>query len=253
MIPLKNADTAGRAGMVTRALVIVNLVCFAAQFLSGKYGETLVSIFGFIPVRFFNPTAFGYRWYEVALTLLTSQFLHGGMVHVVGNMLYLYVFGGEVERRLGGPLYAVFYLICGVLGSLSHAFLFPQSHVPSVGASGSIAGVLGAFLILNPTGKVITLFPLIVSWILAELPAVLFLPVWLGLQFMNGWFSLASTRNVQQVTGVAWWAHVGGFVFGALFSLILLLVRRMAGVSTPSASAARKAARAQAAPEEPLG
>lgn len=253
MIPLKNADKSGRAGTVTLALVTVNLICFTAQLFSGRHGEMLVSIFGFIPVRFFNPTAFGYSWFEVAITLLTSLFLHGGLMHLVGNMLYLYVFGGEVERRLGGPIYAFFYLFCGAMGSLAHAYLFPQSQIPSIGASGSIAGVLGAFLVLNPKGKIITLFPLIVSWALAELPAILFLPIWLGLQFLNGWFSLASARNVQEVAGVAWWAHVGGFVFGALFSMILLLTRRFAGVSTPSAASAREAARIEAARERPVG
>jgi len=252
MIPLKNADRNGRAGTVTRALVTVNLICFAVQFLSAGYGEKLVSIFGFVPVRFFHPTAFGYSWYEVPITLVTSLFLHGGMVHVIGNMLYLYVFGGEVERRLGGALYAFFYLTCGAVGSLAHAFLFPLSHVPSIGASGSIAGVLGAFLILNPKGRIVTLFPLIVSWALAELPAVLFLPVWLGLQFLNGWFTLASAKNVQEVAGVAWWAHVGGFIFGALFSMILLLTRRFAGVTTPSAAVNRAAARHESPKEEPV-
>jgi membrane associated rhomboid family serine protease len=101
-------------------------------------------------------------------------------------------------------------------GSLTHTVLFPTSAIPSIGASGSIAGLLGAFLILRPRAQIVTLFPLVVYWAMAEIPAVVFLPVWFGMQFFNGFLSLEAARRVQEVAGIAWWAHVGGFVFGAL-------------------------------------
>jgi membrane associated rhomboid family serine protease len=111
--------------------------------------------------------------------------------------------------------YFVFYIACGAIGSLAHTLLFPQSAIPSIGASGSIAGLLGAFLVLRPHAKIVTLFPLVVYWAMAEIPAIVFLPVWFGMQFFNGFLSLEAARRVQEVAGIAWWAHVGGFVFGA--------------------------------------
>jgi membrane associated rhomboid family serine protease len=135
-------------------------------------------------------------------------------------MIYLWVFGDAIEDALGHLRYFLFYLACGAAGSLAHAALFPASTVPSIGASGSIAGLLGAFLVLRPHARIVTLFPLVVYWALAEIPAVVFLPVWLGMQFFNGFLSMEAAKRVQEVAGVAWWAHVGGFVFGALAALV---------------------------------
>src|SRR5207249_3919895 len=112
--------------------------------------------------------------------------------------------------------YLLFFLVCGVVGSLAHTVIFPRSPVPSVGASGSIAGLLGAFLVLRPKARIVTLFPLVVYWAMAEIRAVIFLPVWFAMQFFNGALALASAQRTQEVAGIAWWAHVGGFVFGAV-------------------------------------
>jgi membrane associated rhomboid family serine protease len=122
--------------------------------------------------------------------------------------------------------FLLLYLACGAAGSLTHTFLFPGSTVPSIGASGSIAGLLGAFLVLKPHARIVTLFPLVVYWAMAEIPALLFLPVWFGMQFFNGFLSLQAARGTQEIAGIAWWAHVGGFAFGALVAGLFRFTRR---------------------------
>jgi membrane associated rhomboid family serine protease len=220
MIPLRHTHPTRSVPIVNRAIVIANGIVFLAQLLLGSRTEALINIFGFVPVRLLHPAAYGYSIFEVLITLVTSLFLHGGFVHLIGNMIYLWVFGGAVEDALGHTRYIIFFVICGAIGSLTHAMLFPQSTVPSIGASGSIAGILGAFLVLRPKARIVTLLPLIVYWAMVEIRAVIFLPIWFGMQFFNGFLSIAAAHRTQEVTGIAWWAHVGGFVFGALVGLI---------------------------------
>ena len=226
MIPLRHTLERSKPAVVNRTLVALNVVIFVAQLFLGAMTEKIIQTFGFIPARFVNPESFHYAFWEVAITLVTSLFLHGGFVHLAGNMIYLWVFGGAVEDALGHVRFFLFYVACGAAGSLTHTVLFPQSTIPSVGASGSIAGLLGAFLVLRPHARIVTLFPLVVYWAMAEIPAVVFLPVWFGMQFFNGFLSLEAARRVQEVAGIAWWAHVGGFVFGALVAGIWRLRRR---------------------------
>lgn len=216
--------------MVNRTLVAANVVVFFAQLLLGSMTERVIQTFGFIPARLVNPAQFQYALWEVAITLVTSLFLHGGFVHLFGNMIYLWVFGGPVEDSLGRTRFLALYLACGALGSITHTVLFPASTIPSIGASGSIAGVLGAFLVLHARAKIVTLFPLVVYWAMAEIPAALFLPVWFGMQFFNGFLSLRAARGTQEVAGIAWWAHVGGFLFGALVVAVFRLWRREARI-----------------------
>ncbi len=201
---------------MNRVLVAANVIVFFVQLFLGAMTERVIQTFGFIPARLMHPEAFHYAPWEVALTLASSLFLHGGFVHLAGNMIYLWVFGGAIEDVMGRFRYVLFYVACGAVGSLTHTVLFPASTIPSVGASGSIAGILGAFLVLRPHARIITLFPLVVYWAMAEIPAIVFLPVWFGMQFFNGFLSLEAARRVQEVAGIAWWAHVGGFVFGAM-------------------------------------
>lgn len=220
MIPLRHTLPLRTVPVVNRALVIANGLVFLTQLFLGSRTETLINLFGFVPVRFLHPAAYGYSIFEVTLTLVTSLFLHGGFVHLIGNMIYLWVFGGAVEDALGHTRYFAFFVICGVIGSLTHALLFPQSGVPSIGASGSIAGILGAFLVLRPSARIVTLLPLVVYWAMVEIRAVIFLPIWFAMQFFNGFLSIAAAHRTQEVAGIAWWAHVGGFLFGALVGLI---------------------------------
>ena len=220
MIPLRHTLPIRRAPIVNRAIVAVNAIIFVVLLFLGPRTEAFINIFGFIPGRLVHPAAYGYAPWEVAITLITSLFLHGGLVHLFGNMIYLWVFGGAIEEAMGHLRYLIFFVVCGVVGSLTHTLLFAHSPVPSIGASGSIAGVLGAFLVLHPRARIATLFPLVVYWAIAEVRAALFLPVWFAMQFFNGFLALAAAAHTEQAAGIAWWAHVGGFLFGAIVGAI---------------------------------
>lgn len=233
MIPLRHTLPSTRPPLVNRTLVAVNVIVFFAQLMMGSMTERIINTFGYIPARLVNPEAFQYALWEVIITLVTSLFLHGGFVHLFGNLIYLWVFGGAVEAAVGHTRFLLFYVACGAIGSLTHTVLFPNSTIPSIGASGSIAGVLGAFLVLLPQARIVTLFPLVVYWAMAEIPAALFLPVWLGMQFFNGFLALQAARGAYEVVGIAWWAHVGGFLFGALLAGIFRVVRKDATMPNP--------------------
>jgi len=226
MIPLRHTLPAHTVPVVNRTIVAVNVAVFIALLFLGPRTEALINVFGFIPARLIHPAMFHYAPWEVAITLITSLFLHGGLVHLFGNMIYLWVFGGAIEETMGHLRYLVFFIVCGAVGSLSHTLLFPHSPVPSIGASGSIAGVLGVFLVLHPRARIATLFPLVVYWAIAEVRAALFLPVWFAMQFFNGFLALASAHRTEQAAGIAWWAHVGGFLFGAIVGAIYRTKRK---------------------------
>ena len=225
MIPIRHTVPTRTIPIVNRAIVIANAIVFLAQIFLGQRTESLINIFGFVPARLINPAAYGYSMFEVTITLVTSLFLHGGFVHLIGNMIYLWVFGAAVEDALGHLRYAIFFVVCGAIGSLTHTLFFPHSTVPSIGASGSIAGILGAFLVLRPRARIVTLFPLVVYWAMAEVRALVFLPIWFAMQFFNGFLSLAAAAQTEQVVGVAWWAHIGGFLFGAMVGIGVRIFR----------------------------
>ncbi len=149
-------------------------------------------------------------------TIITSLFLHGGWLHVGGNMLYLWIFGDNVEDRLGHVRFLIFYLLCGIAASLTHVLANPASTVPTIGASGAIAGVLGAYFLLYPRSRVLTLLPLGFYLQVVQVPAFLFLGFWFLLQFVVGAVSLRGAGG----EGVAWWAHVGGFAAGAVLQFV---------------------------------
>jgi membrane associated rhomboid family serine protease len=221
MIPLRDTLPARGTPWVTRMLLGMNVAVFAIQLFSARTGELMIQIFGFVPARLFHPESFGFSLPEALFTLLSSLFMHGGVVHLLGNMIYLAIFGNDVEYHLGHVTFFFFFLACGAAGSLTHAFLFPLSVIPSVGASGSIAGVLGAFLLLHPRARIVTLLPFVILFAVAEIPAIVFLPIWFAMQFLNGFFALATATHVQEVAGVAWWAHIGGFSAGMIILLLL--------------------------------
>jgi membrane associated rhomboid family serine protease len=165
----------------------------------------------FVPSRFFLPGNTGSDIQSIFL----SMFLHGGWAHILGNMLYLWIFGDNVEDRLGHVPYLVFYLLAGVAATLAHAFASPHSTMPAIGASGAISGVLGAYLIMFPKARVVTIIPLGFFLRMAELPALVVLGMWFVLQLFSGAASLGAA-SAQESGGVAWWAHIGGFVFGMI-------------------------------------
>lgn len=149
------------------------------------------------------------------LTLLTSMFMHGGWLHLLGNMLFLYVFGDNVERAFGAAKYATFYLVCGVLGSLAHVLSGPDSPIPSLGASGAISGVLAAYLVMFPKNPVRVL---VAFRYVTEVPALMMIGLWAVLQFVNGFAAITASA---QTSGVAYMAHIGGFVAGLLLAFVL--------------------------------
>ncbi|HET9232622.1 MAG TPA: rhomboid family intramembrane serine protease [Candidatus Eisenbacteria bacterium] len=210
VIPLRDIQERQKFPIVNILLIGANLVLFLYELSLGANLEGFLRSSAFIPSRFFLPD----NTASDVQTLLLSMFLHGGWAHFLGNMLYLWIFGDNVEDRLGHALYLIFYVLSGVAATLAHAFLSPESTVPAIGASGAISGVLGAYLVIFPRARVITVIPLGFFLRMAELPALAVLGMWFVLQLLSGTASLAAAS--AQEGGVAWWAHIGGFVFGMI-------------------------------------
>ena len=166
------------------------------------------------------------------VTILTSMFMHGGIFHLVGNMLFLWIFGSTVEGALGRARFPLFYLLAGVVAAYSQALLSPDATVPTIGASGAVAGVLGAYLLLHPRAKVLTMFIIIFFVTVIEIPAVLLLLAWFALQFLPAVGQLASV-DIADSGSIAYLAHVGGFIFG-LVAIKLFMLRRGGALSPPS-------------------
>jgi hypothetical protein len=153
------------------------------------------------------------------------MFLHGGWMHLIGNMLYLYIFGDNVEDRIGHFPYLIFYLLCGITAALTEVYFQQTSSAPLIGASGAIAGVLGAYFLLYPKSRVMTMIPLFVFFPIIEVPAYVFLGVWFVMQFLQG--TMSAFGGGEASGGVAWWAHAGGFVAGAVLLPVFLLIRKL--------------------------
>ena len=218
MIPIRDINPTVRFPFITVLLIGVNIAVFLYQVtLGGSAGESFVTSYAFIPERLFSLTTAGGKA-PVAATLFTSLFLHGGLFHIAGNMLFLWIFGNNVEDAMTRVRFIVFYLFCGIAATFSHALVNVSSPVPVIGASGAISGVLGAYLLLYPRARVLTLvvFGFFVRTV--PVPAVVVLGFWFVLQFAN---ALLSPRGGG---GVAWFAHVGGFIAG--LALIGLFKRR---------------------------
>ncbi len=207
MIPLKDTIPSRSFPFVNWTLILLNVLIFFGLASLGRIGDTLVLTFSLIPRRLLTHADL----FSVA-TLFTSMFLHGGWAHLFSNMLALYIFGDNVEDRMGSGRYLVFYLLCGLGAALVHVAFNPTSNLPTVGASGAISGVLAAYFIFFPSARVITLVPLLFFPWFVEIPAVFYLGFWFFSQLFNGLLTVFS--GVQAMGGVAWWAHVGGFVAG---------------------------------------
>jgi membrane associated rhomboid family serine protease len=180
----------------------------------GSQVRGLFAEFGVVPARVSASLGEGGLDTGAWLSFGTSMFLHGGWMHLLGNMLFLYVFGDNIEDRCGHARFVLFYLLAGAAAAGTQVAVEPSSAMPMIGASGAIAGVLGAYVILFPRARVLTLLPLIIFFQLIELPAYLFLGIWFLLQIASGVLSLKIGADAG---GVAWWAHIGGFLSGALF------------------------------------
>src|SRR6187399_1686145 len=209
MIPLRDVIPSRTTPYVTISLVAINVLVFLYQFSLGPDVNRFVLTFALIPAYF--------SWINV----LTSMFLHGGFLHVAGNMLYLWIFGDNVEDRMGHGRFLAFYLLCGVAAALGQTFTAPDSIVPMVGASGAIAGVMGAYFVLYPHSRVLTFIFLVIFVDLIEIPAIFFLGIWFLMQLLSGVGSLGVGNAAGG--GVAFWAHIGGFVVGAAIGFVLRL------------------------------
>jgi membrane associated rhomboid family serine protease len=202
MIPLRDVIPSRTTPVVTIAIIVVNALVFLYEFSLGPDVNQFIIAYGLIPAAF--------SW----ATLLTSMFLHGGFLHVAGNMLYLWIFGDNVEDRMGHGRFLTFYLLCGTAAALAQTIMSPDSVVPMVGASGAIAGVMGAYFVMYPHSRIVTLVPIFLFIQLIEIPAIFFLGIWFVMQFLSGVGSIATAASRQPAGGVAFWAHVAGFAAG---------------------------------------
>jgi rhomboid family protein len=202
MIPLRDVIPSRTTPYVTTALVAANILVFLYEFSLGPAVNAFMFTYGLVPSQF------------SVLTMFTSMFLHGGFLHVGGNMLYLWIFGDNVEDRMGHGRFLVFYLLCGVAAAVGQTLTGPSSTVPMVGASGAVAGVMGAYFVLYPHSRIVTLLPIFIFIQIIEVPAIFFLGVWFLMQFLSGVGSITGPAAGQTVGGIAFWAHVSGFAAG---------------------------------------
>jgi membrane associated rhomboid family serine protease len=217
MLPLRDDVPSRTFPFVTAGLIVVNAVVFIGEIVRSGGLQQAAYDYGFIP-RYLTAFASGegVPVGQAFFPLFSSMFLHGGWLHLIGNMWYLWIFGDNIEDRLGHARFLVFYLLCGLIGNFAHYIFNSGSELPAIGASGAIAGVLGAYLISYPRARITVLLPLVFFWQFIELPALVVLGFWLVLQFLNGAASLAHGMG----GGVAWWAHVGGFLSGIFIFMI---------------------------------
>jgi membrane associated rhomboid family serine protease len=218
MIPIKDRNPTDLFPLVTLLLIAANIIAFALQLSHRSMSlERFTLSYALVPTAFLSaPFSPGQH-----SLIFSSMFLHGGLLHIAGNMLFLWIFGNNVEDYLGHFKFLVFYLACGVVATLAHVFTHPHSSVPIVGASGAISGVLGAYLLLFPRARVLTLVPVFFFLYFIEVPAFVFLGVYILFQLLYGLPSLSADPHTAQ--GVAWFAHIGGFFSG----IVLLLIFRM--------------------------
>ena len=210
MIPFKDYNPASRYPVMTVLIILANVAVYLYGFtLPGAYYQQFVHSYAIIPADL------GHEPAVVSIaTMLSSMFLHGGLLHLGGNMLFLWVFGDNIEDRMGSLRFLFFYLICGLAAGLAHILLNSDSPIPTIGASGAVAGVLGAYLLSYPYARVLVLIPLIIFWPVIKLPALIVLGYWFVFQVFSG------ALSGPEMGGVAYGAHVGGFVAGlALISL----------------------------------
>ncbi len=221
MIPLRDSIPTRTFPGVTIALIAVNVAVFVFQLSLGRAAGALVASFGAVPAQLTGSAPHAAPVIAPGLTLVTSMFLHGGLMHLLGNMVFLWIFGNNVEDAMGHVRFLVFYVLCGVAAALAHVASNPGSNLPMVGASGAISGVLGSYFLLYPHARIVTLVFLGFFAQTINVPAFFFLGFWFLLQSLSGAASLGARGG-----GVAWFAHIGGFVAG----MVLLLGFKRRGV-----------------------
>lgn len=211
MIPIRDTIPSRNYPIVNNTLIGINIVVYLIQLSHGQETTRFVYTYGLVPAKFTLPhIAAHFTTGQILFSLVSFMFLHGGFLHILGNMWSLYIFGDNVEDRLGSVYYLIFYLLSGMVSGLFHFFLNMNSTVPTIGASGAIAGVMGAYFILYPYSRILTLIPILIFPLFIEIPALFFLGLWFFMQVFN------AAIGGGAMSGVAWWAHIGGFIFGIL-------------------------------------
>ncbi len=222
MIPIRDAIRSKTFPVVNLLIIVLNVLAFLWQLSQGPHLREVFSLYGIVPVRYSDPgLSEQFSAFQQWLPFLTSMFLHGGLFHILGNMWFLYIFGDNIEDRLGHIRYFIFYLLCGIAAGVIHLYTNWDSKIPTIGASGAISGIMGAYLILYPRSRILTLIPIFFFIQFVEIPAFIFLGYWLLIQLFS------ASLTPKNVGGIAFWAHIGGFVAGLVFIKIFDLVPRM--------------------------
>ena len=224
MIPLRDKNRSRTTPYVNYGIIGICLLVFLYELALDDRLTAFIRHYAVDPVRVYAAVREQAIVVTALVPLVTSMFLHGGWLHLLGNMLYLFIFGDNVEDRLGHGMYLIFYLLCGIGSAIAQVASNTGSSLPLLGASGAIAGVLGAYLILYPRARVLTLIPLGIIFPVVEVPAFFFLGFWFLIQFAQ---AALMGLNEPSGGGVAWWAHLGGFVIGAVLLPVFLLMNKI--------------------------
>ena len=217
MFPLYDTVRSRRFPFITVLLILANVLAFLYETqMDPSMLEGFIFTWGFIPIHFWSDPASSWA------NIFTAMFLHGGWFHIINNMWVLFIFGDNVEARMGSIRYLLFYLLSGAAAGLLQAYVLPSSDIPMIGASGAIAGVLGAYLILFPRSRIASLVPILFIFTIIEIPAVVFLLFWFLSQIYSGLFAIQGGGG----SGIAWWAHIGGFIFGVIMVSFFAFKRR---------------------------
>ena len=212
MIPIRDTIRSKNFPAVNFIIIGLNIIVFFWKLAQGPHLKEALFLYGIVPLRYSDPELSAhFTKFQQFLPFLSSMFLHGGFLHILGNMWFLYIFGDNIEDRLGHIRYLAFYLICGVTAGMVHLYTNWGSKIPTIGASGAISGVMGAYLLLHPRSRILTLIPIFFFFQFIEIPAFIFLGYWLLIQLFS------ASLTPRNVGGVAFWAHIGGFVAGLIF------------------------------------
>ena len=232
MIPLRDDVPSRSVPLVTIVLIVLNVLVYLYEVSLGVGGDgaanAFIFEFGAMPCRLTGACAGLDDFPSPLVTVFTSMFMHSvNPMHVVGNMLYLWIFGDNVEDALGHGRFLVFYLLAGVAAAIAQTLTAPRSHVPMIGASGAVSGVLGAYLLLFPYASILTLVGFAFFWRFVHVPAMVMIGVWILMQLILGYLTVSASTGGAEIGGVAWFAHIGGFLTGVVL-LFLLRPRRSA-------------------------
>jgi len=222
MIPIRDAIRSRTFPIINVLIIITNSLVFFWQLSLGPRLREAFLLYGIVPLRYSDPDLSAqFTLFEQVFPFITSMFLHGGFFHILGNMWFLYIFGDNIEDRLGHIRYLLFYLLCGIAAGLIHLYTNWGSQIPTIGASGAISGMMGAYLLLYPRSRILTLIPIFFFFQFVEIPAFIFLGYWLLIQLFS------ASLTPKNVGGIAFWAHIGGFVAGLIFIKLFDMIPRM--------------------------